>query len=74
MDALDFAKFIDWAFLGSISGGIGWMVIFLGKVNRSLHELNAKLGIVIERQTWHQSELEKHENRIQRLESNRKHT
>ncbi len=65
---LTFVKFVEWSFLSVISGSAIFMTRFLSKMNDNIGRLNQKLAVVIDRQSRQGSELEKHEDRIQRLE------
>jgi DNA repair ATPase RecN len=67
MENLDFARFVDWAFLGGLSA----TVLYVAK---SINTLNVQIAQVLERITFHEKELGAHEERIQSLERKpRKH-
>ena len=64
----DFTKFVEWGFYGIMAGGVGWSATFLSKISKSISELNVQVAKILERTAWQQQELEKHEERIGRLE------
>jgi hypothetical protein len=58
---MQFQNFVEWAFLGVVSGG----VYVLWRIHDSLNELNVKVAVVI-------SQMESHERRISDLEDREK--
>lgn len=64
---MDFSKFIEWAFLGIISGSAIYAVGILGSLRNSVNELNNKIATVIEKTAWHEKWLEKHDLEILNL-------
>tara|TARA_R100001086_G_scaffold245810_2_gene177219 strand:+ start:1142 stop:1372 length:231 start_codon:yes stop_codon:yes gene_type:complete len=66
-----FDHFIHWVFYGVVSIG-GYMAIDIIKdVNESIEKLNTNVAIVIERTTGNKEDLQRHEKRLDRLESRR---
>ncbi len=65
---LPFEKFIEWAFLGMIGGGIAFAVHFLSKICSEMAHVNEKLAVVISKQDRHQVELDRHNDRLHTLE------
>ncbi len=61
---MDFTMFMQWAFLGIISGG----VVAMFQLKNSVQQLNDRVLILVEKTIWHEKELEKHEMRISKLE------
>ncbi len=61
MDTSTFRQFIDTAFYAIVTGGIGFVVHFLGKVSSSINELYVKMGVIIEK-------VSDHDRRIENLE------
>lgn len=61
---MNFNQFIEWAFLGLMSGG----VFILWRMNISISELNSKIGVILERTDRHENQLDKHDQRIRDLE------
>ena len=62
---MQFDQFIQWCFLGVCSGGV--MVMF--QLKTSVQQLNDRVLVLIEKTVWHEKELEKHESRISKLET-----
>lgn len=58
---MEFTKFIDWAFLGLISGGMVFLISFLKGLGDGISLLNTQIAVIIER-------VEHHERRIGLLE------
>lgn len=61
---LDFNIFMQWAFLGSITG----LVWILWEIKKSVEKLNVKIAIIVERIENQQEKLSEHHERIARLE------
>lgn len=61
--------FVSTAFIAMI----GWLgasaISVLKSLKDSVDELNIKVGSIIEKTAWHEKELERHNQRIDRLES-----
>jgi hypothetical protein len=70
---MDFDKFVLWAFMAIMGGGVGWSATFLARISKSISQLNVSVATVIERTAWHQKELENHDHRITHLEEKRKY-
>ncbi len=64
---MDFSKFIEWAFLGIISGAAIFAVGILASLKNSVNELNNKIATIIEKVTWHEKWLERHDDEITNL-------
>lgn len=64
----DFQKFVEWAFMAIVSGGIGFGARFLAKLSKSIDTLNQNMATVAEKTTWHEKTLERHDDRIGTLE------
>lgn len=65
---MSFDKFIQWAFLGLVSGGVVYGMRFAAVISKSIGELNIKLATLLERTAGHSREIEEHTGRINRLE------
>ena len=61
---MEFSAFIQWAFLGVITGGVG----ILYQMKGSMNELNTKLAVFVERLEHHQEKLDKLEGRLDSME------
>lgn len=61
---MDFNAFIQWAFLGLVSGG----VVILWQMKNSVNELNTKLAVMIVTIDFHSKEIQKIDSRIEKLE------
>lgn len=66
---MDFADFINWAFMGILSGGLVFLIAILNEVKVSIQNLNERMAVLIEKTVWHEKALEKHEERIAKLEN-----
>jgi hypothetical protein len=64
----DFPHFMQWAFEGIIAGGIIYGVGILGGLKKSIEELNIKMALVIERMTHHEKAIDKHDERLAKIE------
>lgn len=69
VDALTFQKFIEWAFMALVGGGVAFCAKFLCDLSRNVAKLNESFGVILERMAWHEKELERHGERIERLEN-----
>jgi hypothetical protein len=67
----DFADFVTWFFYGVLGGGVVYGVRMLADMRDSMVSLNIKLAQVVEKTTWHEKEIRKHERRLLRLEEER---
>jgi len=65
---MHFNQFIEWAFLGLISGGMMLTIAFLHRLNESVDTLNETIASLIEKAVWHEKVLDKHDERISNLE------
>lgn len=65
---LKFEDFVGWGFQGLIAGVVTYGVAQLGGLRKSIEALNERVATVIEKTGWHERELERHENRLDRLE------
>lgn len=63
---MQFGSFIEWAFLGLVSGGI----YILYQMKESMSNLNEKIGILITQHEQARKDLDDHEDRIRELERN----
>jgi hypothetical protein len=68
---MDFDKFVEWAFMAIIGGGVAWSASFLSKISSSITQLNTRLATVLERTAWLGKEVENLDNRIVHLERNK---
>lgn len=66
---MDFADFINWAFMGILSGGLVFLIAILNEVKVSIQNLNERMAVLIEKTVWHEKALEKLEERIAKLEN-----
>ncbi len=69
MESLDFQHFKDWMFLGLIASTATLILRYLGKIAKSLMELNIKVAELLQQTSWHSKILDQHEQRISHLES-----
>lgn len=61
-------KFVEWAFLGLISGLFAFTVRYLSHLTKSVDQLNAKMILVLERQAQTGEVLHDHEKRLRHVE------
>jgi hypothetical protein len=61
---ITFSQFVEWSFLGGLSGLFAYAVYILGQMSTSVHELNIKLAVILEK-------VDGHEKRLDRLENNK---
>ena len=61
---MEFSAFIQWGFLGLLSGAVA----ILYKMAQSMNELNIKLAVFVERVDNHQDQLSKIETRLESIE------
>ena len=64
----EFPQFVQWSFELIVSGGIVYGVAVLGGLKKSIEELNVKMAQVIERMTHHEKAIDKHDERISKIE------
>lgn len=64
---MEFSKFVEWAFLAIISGAAVIAVGILSSLKNSVNELNQKIATIIEKVTWHEKWLERHDDEITNL-------
>lgn len=71
----DINQIITWAFEGMITGGAVYAASAVkdikktfGKVQVSIETLNQNVAVIIEKTTWHEKTLEKHDERLRELE------
>jgi hypothetical protein len=61
---MNFHGFIEWAFLGVVSGG----VYILWQMKESLGKLNTKIEVLIAQHEESREDIDDHEDRIRQLE------
>lgn len=61
---MEFNEFIQWAFLGVVTGGV-WV---LYQMKGSMNELNIKLAVFVERLEHHQEKIDGMELRLRDIE------
>lgn len=66
---MSFAQFVEWAFMGIMSGAVVWSVKFLGDISHSIQDLNVKITVVLERVDWHEKEIDDLSGRVKRIEN-----
>ena len=68
---MDFNGFIHWAFQGLLAGVFIWGVQVMRdaitRLNDSVEKLHIKVAEVIEKTSWHEKWLERHEDDIKEL-------
>jgi len=62
---VEFNEFIQWAFLGVVTGGV-WI---LYQMKSSMNELNTNLAVIVERLEHHQEKLQGIEVRLRDIET-----
>lgn len=67
---MQFADFVNWTFYGIVSGSFIYGITILKELNKSVEILNNQIAVVIEKVTWHEKWLEKHDGEIQILRNN----
>ena len=65
---MDFNAFIEWAFLGVVTGG----VYVLWQIKGSVEKLNIKIAVLVTEHTQAKETIDDHESRIRDLELNPK--
>ncbi len=66
---VEFGKFVEWGFMAVLTGGVAFSTKFLGKISKSVSDLNTQIAVILERMNWHQREIESHGSRISKLEN-----
>lgn len=64
---MEFKQFIEWVFYGVIGGSSIYGVKILASLKNSVDELNKQVAIIIEKTTWHEKWLERHDDEIRTL-------
>lgn len=65
-------SWIEWAFQGVITGAIIYGVAEMKGLRASIDSLNIQLARIIEKTSSHEKEIDKHDERIRALETERK--
>lgn len=65
---MDYKELVSWAFQGLLAMGSMLIVQALKDIKISVMLLNERVATVIEKTSWHEKELEKHDGRIRQLE------
>lgn len=65
---MQFSEFVQYCFYGVASGGTMLGVKILWSLKDSIDTLNKQIAIIIERTTYHEKQLEKHDERLSRIE------
>lgn len=64
---MNFSQFVEWAFYGITGGAFVYLVSILAHIKTSIDSLNQNVAIVIEKTSWHEKILDKHEEEIQKI-------
>ena len=64
IDPIKFSSFVEWAFLGVVSGG----VYILWQMKESVSNLNTKIEVLITQHEQAKNKIDDHESRIRDLE------
>lgn len=67
MAALDFQGFIQWVFLGVVSGTAICMVKILWDMKTSIENLNLRMAQILETTKYHEKRLDRFEERLMSL-------
>jgi hypothetical protein len=67
VEQIRFDKFVEWAFMSMISGGVGLASLFLFRMAKGVSLLNLKIATIIERIQWHEREIIKSGEEIERI-------
>lgn len=62
------AKFMDWLFYGVLAYSAMSITGNIEKMQNSINELNVKMGIVVEKTSIHEAQLQRQDERIRALE------
>ena len=68
----DYTHFVEWAFFGLVGGSAVYGVSILAHLKLSIDTLNERVATIIEKTAWHERELRRQDERIQKLESGEK--
>lgn len=68
---MEFGKFVEWAFYGTIGSSCVYAVAILSDLRSSVEKLNERVAVIIEKTAWHEKQLEKHDARINNLEGSK---
>ena len=66
---MNFPQFVEWVFYGIIGGSSVYAVNVLSDLKSSIEKLNERVAVIIEKTAWHEKQLEKHDERINNLET-----
>jgi hypothetical protein len=66
---MEYADFVQWVFYGVIGGSTVYGVSILQKMGKSIEQLNVNVAVLLERTNFHERQIEKHDDRISKLES-----
>lgn len=61
--------FIDWAFKALLMGGLAYGLALIGRLTTSVEALNIKIAVLIERTENHAKEIERHDERLSKIEN-----
>lgn len=61
-------QFVQWAFYALLTGSIIYLVAVIDNLTKYVKELSEKMGIIIEKTTWHEKTLDDHDERLRTLE------
>lgn len=67
----EFPAFVYWAFLSILSGAAILTTKFLFDMKENIGSLNSKMAVILEKITYHEKEIQRHEDRIKELEYGR---
>lgn len=70
MRTMDFTMFVEWGFYGIISLSVMIGVKILSQLKNSINSLNIQVARILEKSSWHEKELMRHEGRLTKLEEN----
>lgn len=68
MTSQRFNKFMDWIFYAALTFAASRVVGSIDSINASVSELNVKMGIVVEKTSNHELQLQKQDDRLRKLE------
>jgi len=72
MTAHDFGSFATWALQAILAGAVVYAVTILSRLQTSVEQLNSQIAVIIEKTSWHERELERHDDRISQIENYRR--
>lgn len=64
---MEWREFAEWALQAALAGGVCYAAAMLSQMRKSVEQLNSQMGVILERDVWHQRWLEKHDEEISRL-------